>query len=58
MRSKAVNAAKQKYRKSNGKGLLRRMYPGLSREQAALAVRQRIMVDRLRKAAKSRERRR
>jgi hypothetical protein len=53
-----VNAAKQKYRKSNGKGLLRRMYPGLSPEQAASMVRQRIMVEQLRKAAKSRKRRR
>ena len=53
-----MNAAKKKYEKSNGKGLLGRMYPGLNREQAASVVRQRIMVDRLRKAAGSRKRRR
>ena len=53
-----MNAAKQKYEKRNGKDLLSRMYPGLSREQAASVVRQRIMVERLRKAAGSRKRRR
>jgi hypothetical protein len=53
-----VNAAKQKHEKSKGKGLLSRMYPGLSREQAATVVRQRIMVERLRKAARSHKRRR
>ena len=34
-------------------GLLRRMYPSLSDEQAAAMVRQRIMVEQLRKAATS-----
>ena len=34
-------------------GLLRRMYPSLSHEQAAAMVRQRIMVEQLRKAATS-----
>ncbi len=53
-----MNEVKQKYEKSKGKGLLSRMYPGLSREQAASVVRQRIMVEQLRKAARSRKRRR
>ena len=34
-------------------GLLRRMYPNLSHEQAAAMVRQRIMLEQLRKAATS-----
>jgi hypothetical protein len=42
---------KEKYENGNGQGLLRRIYPGLSREQAAAVVRQEIMVDQLRKVA-------
>jgi hypothetical protein len=38
-------------------GLLSRMYPGLSREQAAALVQQKIMLERLRKAATSNRRR-
>ena len=34
-------------------GLLSRMYPGLSREQAAAMIRQRIMLEELRRAATS-----
>ena len=44
--------------KRRSKGLLSRMYPGLSREQAAAVVRQQIMLERLRQAARSRKRRR
>jgi hypothetical protein len=45
----------EKYENGTGKGLLSRMYPGLSREQAAAVVRQEIMVEQLRKVARSRE---
>ena len=34
-------------------GLLGRMYPGLSREQAAAMIRQKIMLEQLRRAATS-----
>ena len=46
---------KEENNNGNGKGLLSRMYPGLSREQAAAVVRQKIMVEQLRKVAKSRK---
>ncbi len=46
---------KEKYENGKGKGLLSRMYPGLSREQAAAVVRQEIMVEQLRKVARSRK---
>jgi hypothetical protein len=45
------------YENGKGKGLLRWMYPGLSCEQAAAVVHQEIMVEKLRKVARSRERR-
>ena len=41
----------EKYENAKGKGLLSRMYPGLSREQAAAVIRQEIMVEELRKVA-------
>jgi len=47
----------EQYESGEGKGLLSRMYPGLSREQAAAVVRQEIMVEQLRKVARSRKRR-
>jgi hypothetical protein len=47
---------KEKQEKGKGKGLLGRMYPSLSREQAAAVVRQEIMVEQLRKVARSRTR--
>lgn len=47
---------KEENNNGNGKGLLSRMYPGLSREQAAAVVRQEIMVEQLRKVARSRKR--
>ena len=40
---------KENCENGDGKGLLSRMYPGLSREQAAAVVRQEIMVEQLRK---------
>lgn len=43
---------------SGGYGLLRRMYPSLSHEQAAALVEQKIMLDQLRKAATSGRRQR
>ena len=43
------------YLNGKGKGLLIRMYPSLSREQAAAVVRQEIMVEQLRKLARSRK---
>ena len=48
-------SGKEMYENGKGKGLLSRMYPGLSREQAAAVVRQEIMVEQLRKVARSRE---
>ena len=45
---------KEKYENGKGKGLLSRMYPGLSHKQAAALVRQEIMVEQLRKLARSR----
>jgi hypothetical protein len=47
---------KRTYEKGKGKDLLSRIYPGLSREQAASVVHQEIMVEQLRKVARSRER--
>ena len=47
---------KEKHENGKGKGLLSRMYPGLSREQAAAVLRQEIMVEQLRKVARSRKR--
>jgi hypothetical protein len=44
----------EKYESDTEKGLLSRMYPGLSREQAGAVVRQEIMVEQLRKVAESR----
>jgi hypothetical protein len=38
---------------TGGYGLLGRMYPGLSHEQAAAMIRQRIMLDELRRTATS-----
>jgi hypothetical protein len=52
-----VMSGKEMYKKGKGKGLLNRMYPGLSREQAGAVVRQEIMVEHLRKVARSRKRR-
>ena len=46
----------EKYEQGKGKGLLSRMYPGLSREQAVAVVRQEIMVEQLRKVARSQSR--
>lgn len=37
---------------NKGKGLLGRMYPGLTRQQAAAVVRQQVMITNLRKAVK------
>jgi hypothetical protein len=51
-----MNKIKEKQKKGQAKGLLSRMYPALSREQAAAVVRQQIMLERLRKAAQSRKR--
>ena len=48
---------KEKYENGKEKGLLSRMYPGLSPEQAAAVVRQEIIVEQLRKVARSRKRR-
>ncbi len=50
-------SGKETYENGKGKGLLSRMYPGLSPEQAAAVVRQEIMVEQLRKVARLRERR-
>jgi hypothetical protein len=44
------------YENGKGNSLLSRMYPGLSREQAEAVVRQRIMVEQLRKVARSQSR--
>jgi hypothetical protein len=44
------------YEQGKGKGLLSRMYPGLSREQAVAVVRQEIMVEQLRKVTRSQSR--
>jgi hypothetical protein len=44
------------YEQGKGKGLLSRMYPGLSREQAVAVVRQEIMLEQLRKVARSQSR--
>lgn len=44
---------------NKGKGLLGRMYPGLTRRQAAAVVRQQLMVEQLRRqVSKSTKRRR
>ena len=53
-----MNKIKEKQKKGQAKGLLSRMYPALSREQAASVIRQQIMVERLWKAARSRKRHR
>jgi hypothetical protein len=47
---------KEKHENGKAKGLLSRMYPGLSREQAVAVVRQEIMVEQLRTVARSRKR--
>jgi hypothetical protein len=53
--SASTRPASDKEKYVNGKGLLSRMYPSLSREQAAAVVRQEIMVEELRKLARSRK---
>jgi hypothetical protein len=45
----------EKFETGEGKGLLSRLYPGLSHEQAAAVVRQGIMVEQLRTVARSRK---
>ncbi len=49
-------SSRVKYEQGSEKGLLSRMYPGLSHEQAVAVVRQEIMVEHLRKVAKSQSR--
>ncbi len=50
-------SGKRKYANGKGEGLLSRIYPGLSPEQAASLVHQKIMVEQLRKVARSRKHR-